>query len=187
MKRLLAPLAGLGLVWMLTAAVPPPLAGGGSTYTVPAQSGSAEAARRPRVAEITFTDAGGAPQTLSSRRGRTVLVTLWATSCAPCIKQMGELDRLQERLGRQGFEVLALAQGRDGAAGIRRFYEQQGIRNLKIHLDPDGQAARALGARGIPTSVLVDARGRVAATVEGAAAWNSPEMVAALRQVMAGQ
>lgn len=174
-----------GLALLLSAAVPSPRAAGGPTYTVPVQSGSVLApgggGRAPNVA---FLDAKGAPQTLSSWRGRAVLVVLWSRACAPCLKQLEDIDRLQGRLGPQGFEVLALAQGRESGDALRRFYQQQGLSNLKVYLDPEARAARALGARGIPTGLLIDPAGRVAGVVEGPADWADPGMIAAIRKVM---
>jgi peroxiredoxin len=179
----LALAAGLALV--LSAAVPPPRAEGGLSYTVRVQSGSMLAPGGGRRApNVAFVDAKGAPQTLSAWRGRTVLVVLWSRACAPCLKQLEDLDRLQGRLGMQGFEVLALAQGRESADSMRRFFQQQGLTNLKVYLDPEARAARALGARGIPTGMLIDPAGRVAGTVEGPAEWGAPDVVEAIRRVM---
>lgn len=180
--------AGVVLAGLLTAMTSLPPAGGGPTYTVPAAAEKTlPPAERKSLPNVAFVDAKGAPQTLSRLRGRTVLVVLWATNCGPCIKQMESLDRLQAELAGSGFEVLALAQDPGGAYAVQRFYEQQGLKNLKVFLDPGAQAARSLGARGIPTGVLVDAQGREAGRAEGAHDWGKPDTVAAIRQVITGK
>ena len=51
--------------------------------------------------------------------------------------------------------------------------------------DPRGDAARALGARGIPTTLLIDRAGKERGRLEGAADWSSAEFVDAIRR-MAG-
>lgn len=177
-----------GLAAVLTAAVPLPRTERGPNYTVPVQSGSVLApGSRARAPNVAFIDGKGAPQTLSAWRGRAVLVVLWSPACAPCVKQLDDLDRLQARLAPQGFEVLALSQGRERPEALRRYYQQQNLANLKVYVDSDARAARSLGARGIPTAILLDPAGRIAAAVEGPADWTSPEVMEAIRGVMGGQ
>ncbi|MBY0431621.1 MAG: TlpA family protein disulfide reductase [Rhodospirillales bacterium] len=157
------------------------------SYTVPAQAGSADkAAARPPAPDVTFLDSSGATQSLSRYRGKVVLVNLWATWCAPCIREMPSLDQLQRQLGALGFEVLALSQDRGGIDTIRKFYEKQSLKYLKPLADPKGQAAQAFGARGLPTSYLIDSRGRMVGQMEGATQWDGPEAMALIKEVING-
>ncbi|MGQ8714558.1 TlpA disulfide reductase family protein, partial [Klebsiella pneumoniae] len=57
---------------------------------------------------LAFTGPDGKPRTLDDLKGRTVLLNLWATWCAPCKAEMPALDRLQGALGGPDFEVVAL-------------------------------------------------------------------------------
>src|SRR5687767_14611057 len=50
--------------------------------------------------ELAFTDADDKPLTLADYKGKTVLVNFWATWCAPCVKEMPSLDRLQGEIGK---------------------------------------------------------------------------------------
>ncbi len=174
------------LLVALTAAAPP--FGGGPTYTVPvaAESPLPPPQARPRMPALSFADGRGVPLNLSRYRGRVVLVSLWATTCAPCIKQMAALDSLQRDLGPGGFEVVALAQDPGGADTVRRFFAQQKLSSLKVFVDSGNEAGRRLGARGMPTSVLVDVRGRAVARLEGPVDWTAPEMMSLIRTLMAG-
>ncbi|NJM35692.1 MAG: TlpA family protein disulfide reductase [Rhodomicrobium sp.] len=61
------------------------------------------------LADIAFTDADGRERRLSEWRGKTVLVNLWATWCAPCKREMPSLDRLQAKLGSNEFAVLPIS------------------------------------------------------------------------------
>jgi hypothetical protein len=96
---------------------------------------------------------------------------------------MPTLDRLQEKLGGIGVRVLALSQDRGGAAVVRRFYERTGVEHLGVWLDPRGAAARSLGARGLPTTLIVNREGREALRLAGEAEWDSPEMVTLIRAI----
>ena len=58
--------------------------------------------------DLAFTGPDGKPMLLSALRGKTVLLNLWATWCAPCRKEMPALDKLQAELGGADFEVVAV-------------------------------------------------------------------------------
>jgi thiol-disulfide isomerase/thioredoxin len=66
-------------------------------------------APEPRPApDVEFTELGGNPAHLSDFRGRVVLVNLWATWCAPCVKEMPSLDKLHPTIRSRDYVVAAL-------------------------------------------------------------------------------
>ncbi|WP_254452414.1 TlpA disulfide reductase family protein [Roseicella sp. DB1501] len=134
--------------------------------------------------EFGFTDANGAERDVSAFAGQGLLVNLWATWCGPCVEEMPALDRAQAVLGAEGIRVLALSSDRGGKAAVEPFFRDKGIRRLELWLDPKGAAQRALGVRGLPTTVVVDRQGRERARLEGAAAWDQPEMLATIRRLV---
>ena len=139
---------------------------------------------RPAAA-IAFTDADGKEHSLRDFLGRGLVINLWATWCPPCVAEMPALDRLQALVAREGIAVLALSSDRGGRAQVEPFYQRVGIRHLGLWLDPRGAAGRALGVRGLPTTVLVDRRGVEAARLEGEAEWDAPPLLAAVRRLTA--
>ena len=64
------------------------------------------------------------------------------------------------------------------------FFRQHAIGGLPVLLDPQGAAARAFGAEGIPTSVIIDKAGRERARLEGSADWSTPAAAAAVRKLV---
>lgn len=136
----------------------------------------------PKPAPVTtIYDPEGQPIRLSDFRGEVVVLNLWATWCPPCVAEMPALDRTQAALAREGWAVLALSSDRGGAAQVQPFYERTGVRELEVLLDPRGAAARAFGARGLPTSVVINRQGQEVARLEGAAEWDQPAFLQALR------
>ena len=134
--------------------------------------------------DFTFTDAEGAERRVADFAGQGLLLNFWATWCPPCVAEMPALDRLHAQMKAEGFAVLALSSDRGGRAQVAPFYARLGLSHLGIWLDPRGAAGRLLGVRGLPTSVIVDRRGQEVARLEGAAEWDAPDMVAALRELV---
>lgn len=127
--------------------------------------------------DIVFEDGQGRRRTLAGFRGRIVLLNIWATWCVPCREEMPALDRLQQKLGGPGFEVLALSIDADGVAAVKRFYDEIGIRALAIYVDPAMRATGSLAIVGVPTTLLIDRQGRELGRRTGPAQWDSAEAV----------
>jgi thiol-disulfide isomerase/thioredoxin len=142
----------------------------------------AAAAAPTPVPELQFVDGAGRPRALADFRGKAVLLNLWATWCVPCRKEMPALDRLQARLGGPGFEVVALSIDRQGLPVVQAFYAELGLKALAIYVDDSGGAVRAVGALGIPTTLLVDAQGREIGRAIGAKEWDAAAVVAGIEQ-----
>ena len=174
------------------------LSAAGATLTtlLPARQGIARGSQAIPVAEslgklsrsgpealpaFTFTDAEGAEKTVADFAGQPLLINLWATWCPPCVAEMPSLDRAQAALAKEGWKVLALSSDRGGKPQVEAFFARIAVKNLGLWLDPRGAAARALGARGLPTSVIVNRQRQEVARLEGAATWDDPVMLAALR------
>ncbi|MBW8725859.1 MAG: TlpA family protein disulfide reductase [Inquilinus limosus] len=139
-------------------------------------------ADRPEPApEITFSDAAGNTLRLADFKGKVVLVNLWATWCAPCVKEMPALDRLQAKLGGADFAVLALSIDREGLAKVQPFFDAHKIAALAPYLDTGGRSPAQFGARGLPTTLLIDRDGTVVGRQEGAAEWDDDSSIALLR------
>lgn len=137
------------------------------------------------VPDLSFTDADGARKTVADFAGKGLVMNFWATWCAPCVEEMPSLDRLQELVEREGILVLPLSSDRGGASQVRGFYARTRVKNLDIWLDPQGAAGRALGVRGLPTTLVLDRQGREVGRLEGSADWSAPEKLEAIRRLLA--
>lgn len=159
-----AALAG-AVVAVGAAGGPPPLRGGYGAY---------EPLREPTPApSIAFLDPDGRPIKLDAYRGRLVLLNVWATWCAPCVKELPSLNRLQAALGGDSFQVLLVSVDRKGLEVAAPFLEKLGIKGLRTAADPKSELARALGVAGLPTTLLIDAKGRIIGKMLGDAEWDS--------------
>ncbi len=142
----------------------------------------AEPPRAP--AEATFQDDVGAERRLADYAGKGLIVNLWATWCVPCVAEMPELQELAHKVAGDGILVLPLSSDRGGAEVVRRFYATHRIAGLPVLLDPRGEAGRAWGSRGLPTTLVIDRQGREQGRVEGAIDWASDATIAELRRLV---
>ena len=127
--------------------------------------------------KITFQHEGEAID-LADFRGKAVLVNFWATWCAPCLKELPSLDELQQELGGDDFQVVAIASDASGTEKAQAYLDRLEIKNLKLYTDPSLQMMMAMGGANIlPLSVLYDARGQEVGRLVGEADWSSPEAI----------
>ncbi len=136
-----------------------------------------DAASRPPVPDVVSLDETGVERRLSDFNGRFVLLNFWATWCIPCVKEMPALLKLSQRWQAEGraATVLPISLDRAGLAKVQEFYAQHGLSPLPLRNDKGGASGRAFALRGLPTSILIDAKGREIGRFEGDAPWDGPE------------
>jgi thiol-disulfide isomerase/thioredoxin len=136
--------------------------------------------------EIEFVDAEDQPKKLSELKGKVVLVNFWATWCAPCVKEMPSLDRLQAAVGKDKLVVLPLSLDGASRAKVAPFYEATQLKNLGVFFDKGRVAMKAFSVSILPTSILIDPAGREVGRLEGEADWDKPEAIALVSNAIAG-
>jgi thiol-disulfide isomerase/thioredoxin len=127
----------------------------------------------------------GSEHTLEEKRGKVLLVNLWARWCVPCKDEMPDLANLQRDLGDDQFEVVALPMKKRNAKSSRKILEKWGVENLEPYGNDPQVLARALHDGGLftetsisfvyPTTYLVNKNGEIIALREGFLHWNTPE------------
>lgn len=136
------------------------------------------------LTDISFEDETGGTLHLSDWRGRIVLLNVWATWCGPCREEMPTLDRLQEKLGGERFDVLALSIDRAGVGIVRKFYNEIGLRHLQIRIDPTTRTSRSMNVVGLPTTLLIGPDGKELGRKVGPAEWDAPTAIAFFKEII---
>jgi thiol-disulfide isomerase/thioredoxin len=134
--------------------------------------------------EVKFQDAEGKERTLADWRGKVVLLNLWATWCVPCRKEMPALDRLQQELGSDKFEVVAISVDRKGIEGARKFLDETKVGKLALYVDTTTRLTSELRAVGLPATLLIDAQGREIGRLLGPAEWDSEDAKRLIRAAL---
>ncbi|MCX7646087.1 MAG: TlpA family protein disulfide reductase [Rhodobacteraceae bacterium] len=138
------------------------------------------------VPDAAFGHLDGSTHSLADFRGKWVLLNFWATWCAPCREEMPMLANLQRDLGGDRFAVVTVATGRNSPQAIEKFFDEIGVDNLPLYVDPRHDLARPMAVLGLPVTVIIDPEGREVARLMGEAAWDGPEARALLAALMQG-
>ena len=128
-----------------------------------------------QLTHLSFKGPDGKPMTLADFSGKTLLVNLWATWCAPCRAEMPAFDTLQSEMGSEKFEVVAINVEKGPDDKPKGFLDEIGIEHLAFYRDDtlgvfNDLKTRAL-ALGLPVTLLVDGDGCLLANMNGPAEW----------------
>ena len=133
---------------------------------------------------INLSDPEGQTLNTGALQGQPVLVNLWATWCAPCVKEMPLLDELaSDYEGRM--RVVTISQDMGGADKVAAFFERGGYTMLEPWHDPENELGFALGDTVLPTTVLYDASGQEVWRVRGDIDWSGEEARTAIDAALA--
>ncbi|MBZ5638066.1 MAG: redoxin family protein [Acidobacteriia bacterium] len=138
----------------------------------------------PAPSDVTLYDAYARPFSLSSFKGKIVVLDFWAPWCAPCRKSFPFLDGLRSRYADKGLEVVGLTLESDVEA-VRAYLDTVPA-HFPVGSDPTEHAGEAFGVVAMPTTLLLDRDGRVVARFEGGNARAHRKLEAAVRTLLDG-
>jgi len=129
-----------------------------------------------------LSDLNGKTHQLQDYRGKVVLINFWASWCLPCLGEMRSMRRLADSLNRQEFVLLTL-NSTDSARRITEVLKSLHL-DIPVLLDTDSEVFKALQAKVLPTSYLLDHNGRLAYRMTGPADWEDANIVAKIKQLI---
>jgi len=136
------------------------------------------------VPALSFTDIAEQPANLDTYKGKPLILNLWATWCAPCVKEMPSLARLAAEIKDQGVAVVAISEDRGGKFVVDPFLKEHQITGLPIYLDKTMSTGKAFKATTIlPMTLLIDANGNEIGRVYGDRDWDTPESKAEIAKL----
>jgi peroxiredoxin len=124
------------------------------------RSGRSSARTGPLPApDFTLTDLSGQPLTLSSYRGKVVLLDFWATWCAPCREEIPRLIDLQDKYRQEGLQVIGVSMD-DGADPVRDFYQHLKM-NYPVVMGTAKTGEQYGGVLGLPIAFVIGRDGTI--------------------------
>jgi peroxiredoxin len=115
---------------------------------------------RPRLPEVSFTDVQGRSVLVSALRGKVVLLTFWTTTCGQCQAEMRWFADFQQTYRDRNLVVLGVSLDQGGWSRVSPFLERRPL-NYDVLVARREVTQPIIGAS-IPTTLIVDRRGRIA-------------------------
>ncbi len=129
-------------------------------------------------AEIKTID--GSSFKVEDKKGKVVLLNLWATWCGPCRAEMPELIELQNKYKDQNFEIVGLNSDDETTEQIKDFAGKMNLNYTLGWADTKlmGELLRISKFNGIPQSYMIDRDGKLRGVFTG----GGPKVIAQLKE-----
>jgi peroxiredoxin len=109
--------------------------------------------------DVTLPDVNGNMVSLSDFEGKVVILDFWATWCGPCIAEIPHFKELYSTYHDQGLEIVGVSVDANAEEVVPPFVEEHGITYTILLGNPGLQ--RKYNLRGLPTTYIIDQKGRV--------------------------
>jgi cytochrome c biogenesis protein CcmG/thiol:disulfide interchange protein DsbE len=150
----------------------------------PAELASARTDVGDPMPPYTATYLDGKPFNLAGEKGSVVFLNVWATWCGPCRFETPELQALQNQYSVNGLKVIGVSVDEGDTAAVKTFVAEQKI-TYPIALDPEGRIANLVQTTVLPTSLLIDRKGKIVWRQIGAIMPNDAKLKAAIEKAVA--
>jgi len=134
--------------------------------------------------DFTLEDMDGESYTLGDYRGKVVMVNFWATWCPPCRRELPSMEALYQAFKDESFTILAINQWESPDHVFAYMGQLEVFPDFPILFDRDSAVSQTFGVKGLPTTVLIDKRGRVVYRAVGGRDFNHPEVRAIIRGLL---
>jgi peroxiredoxin len=120
-----------------------------------------------KAPDFSLKDLKGKEVEIKQFKGKVVFLNFWATWCGPCKEEM------------PGMEVLHISVDYEGIKPVQEFMSKQQY-TFPVLLDPKGETLDLFEVKGIPTTFLIDKKGKMAGKAIGPRDWKSADIVSLL-------
>ena len=163
-----------------------------------ASKGDANAAPKPKsnyppvataIAEADIKNLDGTTFKVADKKGKVILLNLWATWCGPCRSEMPTLVRMQDKHRDNGLEIVGLNTDDETLDDINAFVADIKLNYTIAWADTKLQAALVNITKfpGIPQSFLIDRDGNLRGVFKGASRADVAKMEELVELVVTGQ
>jgi thiol-disulfide isomerase/thioredoxin len=141
---------------------------------------------KPRLTApgLALKDLDGQLVTMASLKGKVVVVNFWATWCPPCRREFPSMERLREKMSGKPVVILAVNEG-ETVETIEQFVSTLDLQPaFPILLDSDSGAMAFWPVRGLPTTFIIDKKGRMAYQAIGGREFDHPEIIKKITRLL---
>lgn len=124
--------------------------------------------------EVSFINQQGIPVKVADLRGKVIFINFWATWCAPCRAEMPSINKLYNTYKDSAHVVFLIVEVEGDRAKAEAFIKAEGL-NLPLSF-PNSDIPKEWLSGPIPTTLILDKEGNLAARHEGLADYSTPEV-----------
>jgi len=145
-------------------------------------AGGASAEEKSKAPDFFLKDINGRDLTLSSYKGKVVILSFWATWCPSCKDEMPKFNKLHNEMKSRGIEILAISS--DYSLGYLKDYLDKNSFDFRIAYDEKRTVTRQYKVPYLPVTFLIDRNGFIAEKVTGEFEWPSAEMKTKIEKLL---
>jgi peroxiredoxin len=129
-----------------------------------------------KTPDFSLQDLNGKKVELTQFKGKVVFLNFWATWCGPCKEEMPGLEFLHGYFKERNFVLLTISVDYEGIRPVQEFMSKQKY-TFPVLLDPKGETLDLFEVKGIPTTFLIDKKGKMTGKAIGPRDWKSADIV----------
>jgi cytochrome c biogenesis protein CcmG/thiol:disulfide interchange protein DsbE len=122
-------------------------------------------AQGPTSLAFELSTSNGHKESLKQHLGKLVYVDFWASWCAPCLQSFPFMNSLQQRYQAAGLQIIAI--NLDKKMDDAQIFLSKNPAQFLVLFDPTGQTPQQYGVKGMPSSYLIDRKGKLIFTHKG--------------------
>ncbi len=129
-----------------------------------------------KAPDFSLVDLHGKKVALQQFRGKIVLLNFWATWCGPCKEEMPFLEILYQQFKEKEFVLLTVSVDYEGPKPVQEFISKQRY-TFPVLLDPKCEVLDLFDVKGIPTTFIIDKKGKLLGKAIGPRDWKCQEAI----------
>ncbi len=137
-----------------------------------------------RAPDFSLLDLHGKKVGLKQFRGKIVFLNFWATWCGPCKEEMPFLETLHQQFKEKDFVVVTVSVDYEEAKFVREFINKQRY-TFPVLLDPKSEVLDLFEVKAIPTTFVIDKKGKMLGMAIGPRDWKCQEAISLISMLVA--
>jgi peroxiredoxin len=128
-------------------------------------------------------DLKGRKVELKDFKGKVIFLNFWATWCGPCKEEMPSMETLYQQFKENNFVFLTISVDYEGIKTVKNFIERN-LYTFPVLLDPKCETLERFNVKGIPTTIIIDKKGKMIGRAIGPRNWKNPEFILLLKMLL---
>jgi peroxiredoxin len=129
-----------------------------------------------KAPDFSSKDLTGKKVELGQFKGKVIFLNFWATWCSPCKEEMPSMEVLHKQFQEKNFILLTVSVDYEGLKPVKEFMNKYHY-TFPVLLDPKCKTLNLFQVKGIPTTFIIDKKGRMLGKAVGPRDWKSPEVI----------